>query len=379
MRINPDARGSSRSRFVSRRRLLGWFSGLAAASFSPLRTSAAAGARLVRRWTTGNRSLVPFTFKNGLLYVAGDRSIEVWNTDRGIPLWRQKLSHPASFRPRIDGKIVLSSGRSLICVRDRNTGRHLWSLKPPGDRQFAVPLLHDGRLFFGQGHEIFAVDAVTGRRLWAFATTPEASSAYAPIAHEGKVFFGPGDGILYAFDAASGRLLWKLDRGRQWQYLRQLHISGDILVAGGYKEHVYGLSTRDGRQLWRFYAGNFINSHLVFDGTVFFWSPTGWIYALDAVSGKRLWRHRTTNYKKKSRAKNWAPVMAELVADQRYLYVLAMDRVLHVLDRKTGNPEGDYALPFAVRPFICLAGAPGRVFLGSIAGEILDFDLGLDA
>ncbi len=367
MQINRKGRSSPSGPAISRRRFLAWISGLAAASAcSSPGMGKTAGARLIGRWQTGNRNLVPFTCKNGLVYVAGDNSVEVWKPGQDQPLWQRKLARPSAFRPRLGNTILLVSGRTHMSAWQRGTGAHLWSREPAGDRQFAVPLIHDGRIYFGQGPKIISLDAATGKRLWDFATTPETSSAYAPTACRDMILFGPGDGILYAFEAVSGRLLWQLDREKDWQYLRQLHMSGDILIAGGYKEHLYGLGVKDGRQLWRFYAGNFINSHLVSDGMVFFWSPTGWIYALDAASGKRLWRHRTTDYKKASRKKNWAPVMAELVADHKYLYVLAMDRVLHVLDKNTGLKARTCRLGVAVRPFVCLTAEPGKVLLGSM-------------
>ncbi len=63
-----------------------------------------------------------------------------------------------------------------------------------------------------------------------------------------------------------------------------------------YKEQLYGLDLRDGRERWVFNAGNFINSHHVADGTAYLWSPTGWVYAIDTASGQVRWRHRTTDF-----------------------------------------------------------------------------------
>ena len=137
-------------------------------------------------------------------------------------------------------------------------------------------------------------------------------------------------------------------------------IHNDILVAGGYHDELFGINLGDGAIVWRFNAGNFINSQLVADGKVYFWSPTGWIYALDANSGVVLWRHKTIDYMDKSRPQNWASVMAELVAHDRHLYILAMDHVLHVLDLNTGDELAIHRLPLAVKPSSALTAQEDR-------------------
>jgi hypothetical protein len=124
----------------------------------------------------------------------------------------------------------------------------------------------------------------------------------------------------------------------QRQYLRQLHLSGDLLVAGGYTERLYGISVQNGVVLWAFNAGNLINSHRVSIETAYLWSLTGWVNAIDTATGQACWRHRTTDHT--DAAANWAAVMAELVVEDRRLYALAMDGVLHVLDTEAGEPSG---------------------------------------
>ncbi len=185
------------------------------------------------------------------------------------------------------------------------------------------------------------------------------------------MLLGPGDGLLYAFSASDGRIIWKVDHESDWQYLRQLHLSGEILVAGGYHDEIFGIRVRDGKIIWRFNSGNFINSHLVTKGKAYFWSPTGWIYALDALNGSVVWKHRTTDFQKRSRKRNWAPIMAELVADDKRLFILAMNNVIHVLDLESGDKLDKIKLSEAVRPFIRLEESAARFLVGSKKGEIL--------
>jgi outer membrane protein assembly factor BamB len=149
------------------------------------------------------------------------------------------------------------------------------------------------------------------------------------------VFFGPGDGRLYAVNRRDGKLKWKLDEKANWQYVRQMYVTGNVLVAGTYTEMLYGIHVDTGKIKWRFKAGNFINSHHVAGDTAYLWSPTGWIYAIDIDTGRVRWRHQTTRYG--NNAANWGPMMAEIVTFENKLYCLDMNQVLHLLDVADGQ------------------------------------------
>jgi outer membrane protein assembly factor BamB len=103
--------------------------------------------------------------------------------------------------------------------------------------------------------------------------------------------------------------------------------------------------------------------------TAYLWSPTGWIFAIDATSGALRWRHRTTDYGR--RAGNWAPVMAELVSEQRRIYALAMDDVLHVLDTASGKEIYRLTLPERVRPSVLPIPGHGLAFAAAQGDALL--------
>jgi outer membrane protein assembly factor BamB len=163
-----------------------------------------------------------------------------------------------------------------------------------------------------------------------------------------------------------------VNRLNDWQYLRQMTVTGDVLVAGTYQEKLLGLSLRDGGELWSVNAGNFINSQHVSDGVAYFWSPTGWIYAVDTVRGRVLWRHRTTDYRRG--AGNWAALAAELASAGPRLFALDLDDVLHVLNRDSGYETGRYKVPGPVQSFVVPV-SPEKIALGTIDGDLVLCDL----
>ncbi|MCP4494131.1 MAG: PQQ-binding-like beta-propeller repeat protein [Gammaproteobacteria bacterium] len=336
-------------------------------------TSASSSPRIVNSWLTGNSLLYPFTLTGKHLYLNGDTTVEVIDISEGKTLWTNQLDTPAVFRPRVVENLVISAGRKQLVAWDRQGGSKSWYYS--GKNELGVPLTYQGRIHLGDGHNLIALDAKSGQNLWSFATNSSARIAYAPVGNGEVVYLGAGDGVLYALSSESGRLIWKVDREKDWQYLRQLGVSGDVLVAGGYHDEIFGIDIKSGQIRWRFNAGNFINSQLVTPEAVYFWSPTGWVYALEALSGKVLWRHQTINYKSIESKQNWAPVMAEIILENNLLYVLAMDNVLHILDTESGEQVNQYTMPVAARPFITLELATNRILIGSKSGKVFYLEL----
>jgi len=64
-------------------------------------------------------------------------------------------------------------------------------------------------------HNIYALDALTGAKLWSYAT---GNSIYSsPAVANGVVYVGSLDGNLYALNAVTGKMLWSYVTGdRVW-------------------------------------------------------------------------------------------------------------------------------------------------------------------
>ncbi|NCM97310.1 MAG: PQQ-binding-like beta-propeller repeat protein [Rhodobacterales bacterium] len=315
---------------------------------------------VLQRWSTGNAVLNPMTFADGRLLIAGDKTVGAITLDAAEPLWLHPhgFDKPAGFRPRPIAGQVVCGGRSWLAAYDVVSGAELW--RHPAEIQTGVPFVTPSHTFFGDGHWLLALDTVTGAELWRFAAVPDTIMAYAPVADGETVYVAPGDGRLYAVAISDGSLRWSIDGREHWQYLRQITIEGGLLVAGTYHENLKGISLEDGHEVWSFYAGNFINSQLVRDGSAYLWSPTGWIYAINTATGAVRWRYQTTDYD--GTASNWAAVQAELQSLDGKLYALTLDHVLHRLDTATGTEHLEVKVPDKIRYALTLIEGRGIAF-----------------
>lgn len=129
----------------------------------------------------------------------------------------------------IDGVMYVTSAWSKVFALDAKTGTLLWTFDPKVPGQSGVDACCDavnrgvaawkGRLYLGTlDGRLIALDAKTGRSVWAVMTVPigqRYTITGAPRALNGKVLIGNAGGeigvrgYVSAYDAMTGRMLWR--------------------------------------------------------------------------------------------------------------------------------------------------------------------------
>lgn len=151
-----------------------------------------------------------------------------------------------------------------------------WSLDLPDTGSvFTAPVAVGGILYFSQGYSVLhAIDASTGKLLWKY--DPEVAARAGRkmrnawgnrgIAYwDGKIYFGTLDGRLIAVSAKDGKPLWSTqttespDDGRYitgapWVYNGKVVIGHAGADFGPVRGYVTAYDARSGRLLWRFYT-----------------------------------------------------------------------------------------------------------------------------
>jgi outer membrane protein assembly factor BamB len=210
-----------------------------------------------------------------------------------------------------------------------------------GAAVFSSPAVVGNTVYVGSNdHKLYALQADTGALLWKFETKSRVTSS--PAVADGTVYFGSYDGNFYALDARTGEPKWQFATGGERRYAAT---------------HLHG--AEPAAEVMPDPFDVYLSSPVVWDGTVYFGCGDGFVYALDAASGRLRWRFRTGDVVHSSPA----------IADGA-LYVGSWDSLFYALDAKTGQQR--WHLQTGVDPLIhnqigiqsSPAVAEGMVFFG---------------
>lgn len=121
----------------------------------------------------------------------------------------------------------------------------------------ATPLFHEGKLFtLGIGGIVAAFDAASGKLLWqtpAPKEPPYFSAASSPVGDTGVVIVHPGNyGPLTAFDANTGDVKWTAGGDGFFASPIIVTLGGTRQVVSVTQKSVIGVSLADGALLWQY-------------------------------------------------------------------------------------------------------------------------------
>jgi len=159
------------------------------------------------------------------------------------------------------------SARTQAAVPDKV--KLLWQFVPKAPCEATAPVAAGGLVFVaGSDGVVRAFDAASGQTKWTAYTG--GASLYPPTIAAGRALVGSGDGWVYAFEAATGKRLWRF---RAAPAERRISIYGSLMSTW---PAVCGAAVEGGVA----YVAAGINN---FDGTH--------VFALDAATGKIKWHN----------------------------------------------------------------------------------------
>ena len=227
--------------------------------------------------------------------------------------------------------------------------------------------ISQGTVFVGALDGTFhAVDLQTGKGKWKFQAGTGISSS--PCVSEGSVYFGDEEGAFYALEAATGKLRWKFQT--EAEIMSSPSCTGGQILFGSYDSNLYALSSRDGALLWKFQTeGRVHASPAIIDGMVLVTGCDGYVRILDISSGREVSRFEIGDYMGATPALdgdrlfvgtfgnqvyciNWKqeklvwqyeyferrfPFYSSAALTEKIMILGGRDRVVHALDRRTGE------------------------------------------
>lgn len=237
---------------------------------------------------------------------SGDGYVYCLNTKSGIVLWKIKTGAAVLGSPLIvrDTVFIGGSDHSFMALNLKN-GAILWKFTGLQGAVVSKPLVYGGMVIFGAwDRHLYALDRNDGKLLWKWNNGSSvihfSPAACIPVAHKGVIYIVAPDRNISAIDAVTGATLW---RNNETRVRESIGISQD-------GKFVYGKTMQDTivayptgrvaqRPAWYLHVGygyEHVPSMLIEkEGTVFFGTRSGVVYAIDPIGKKVEWAHKIDN------------------------------------------------------------------------------------
>lgn len=231
---------------------------------------------------------------------------EVWSTDIGagssedLPLTAQ----PVVF----EGFIYAMDAKSAVSAYDVKSGKQVWKnyLQPKGEDEDVIGgglAISSGVLYATSGYdELIAMNPKKGGIFWRSKLT--APSRAAPTVVDNKVYVITLDNNLTAFDALSGKKLWKYEGFSETASLvaaASPAVANDIVIAPMSSGEVAALRVENGSVAWSDTLSPSVQTGgstalpdiagmpVIDQGAVIAVSNGGKIVSIDQTTGQRIW------------------------------------------------------------------------------------------
>ena len=227
----------------------------------------------------------------------------------------------------------------------------------------------DGSSIFVGSYDscFYAIDKNSGAQKWKIRIGgPIASSA---ILQGDKLYFYGGDGNLHCRDKNTGKLIWNYktlsgalpDRKYDWPdyYQSSPVMSEGTIYFGSGDGRLYAIDATTGKHIWNFETGDVVHTAPAISGNkIFVGSFDGHLYALNRSNGQQIWKFKTTGQRFFPRGEiNGNPVVHKGV-----VYFGSRDFNFYALDEELGyclwlkTFERGWALPITPKDSVLYVG-----------------------
>lgn len=153
-----------------------------------------------------------------------------------------------------------------------------------------------------------------------------------PVIKNGRVFVGTLDGTAHAINSDTGATLWSANLDSGTGCSAAVSEDGGVVVFVTLSGAVHGLNTVSGTAMWKYQSpGSITGAPCMRNGVVYIADHKGYVTALSAFDGRRIWRTRLMEGTK------GAAVHGGLCADASSVYVGAENMYAYALNISTGT------------------------------------------
>ncbi|KAB2921838.1 MAG: PQQ-binding-like beta-propeller repeat protein [Bacteroidetes bacterium] len=198
--------------------------------------------------------------------------------------------------------VLLIVGTSLSAGAQSLTPQWTFTARGPfiGSAATANGFVYAGSL----DSTLYALDLTTGAVRWTFrAAGPVRSTPCV----DGSVLYLNAGGALTALDAASGAVRWRFATkgekiytpyGYADYYQSSPVVRDGTVYFGSGDGHLYAVNAKNGALRWKFNTGDVVHASPVLDSArVYIGAFNGVMYALEKSTGKEVWRFKTVGHR----------------------------------------------------------------------------------
>ena len=306
-------------------------------------------------------------------------------------LWKfetggQVISSPVIF----DNKVYIGSSDNRLYAINAGTGKVLWEFETGGAVNSTPVVTKDKVMFLSYDGFFYALNREDGKLVWKFKTQGESRFLVkdyfnksfkpdfwdfylsSPVVKGDKVYFGSSDSNIYALDIVTGEKIWSYKTGGSVH--SSPAISGNSLVIGSWDSNIYCVDASTGKEKWKFETGKDLESYIwlgvqaspaIDDGTVYIGSRDAKFYALDLETGKPIWITDEFN-------RSWMP--SSTAVGPKNIYTGSSDSFsFFSIDRKSGDIN--YAVDTKAYTFSSPAIDREMAYIGSANGRLYGIEL----
>ena len=259
------------------------------------------------RFQSGKRIVgTPAVSEGIVVFGSADCKIYGLNAQNGNLLWTVEPSEP------VLGAVTIDNGTAYIGASDHtfraiNTcnGEIKWTFTGVKGYIETKPLVTDSKVIFGAwDNTLYALNKADGRELWKWTgglTRMHFSPAAVwPVAAEGKVFITDPQRAMTAIEIETGNTVWRTFQSMVRETIG-LSEDGERIYSKTMNDSIVCYSTKGSHphELWASNVGfgyeHAPSMQVEKDGIVFGSTKEGLIFALEAKTGKVLWKHKIGN------------------------------------------------------------------------------------
>ena len=212
----------------------------------------------------------------------------------------------------VDDSLYFVTGDKHLFEVDPATGEQRSVTDLSGIVSMSSPAVENGMLYFGTGspapYTFYAYDTETGEVAWTTDLDEVITGLddVSPAVSDGIIVTtantgGPEDKSggqidehrIFGLDAQTGEVLWQdaLGTGPKPSNNRSgapTISDGKVFVGSPTTNKAYAYDLETGKRLWSFPTGGIKGAPVAKDGTVYFGTKSGWVYAFNIETGKKI-------------------------------------------------------------------------------------------